>query len=250
MSERGSLPDTMTRLYPEVIAGGFSHVDGTVCFYQRVNALLSPEMTVVDFGAGRGRSSEDPVAYRRSLSILRGKVRRVVGLDVDDVVLDNPNVDEAHVINQGAPLPVADEMVDVVVSDYTFEHVNDAGWASRELSRVLKPGGWICARTPNKWGMIGVPTRLVPNRFHDAVLRRAQPHKQQRDTFPTAYRLNSFGDLARHFPPERFRHASYTMDSEPAYFAASTTAWRLVRTSYRLTPGRLGAMLYVFLQKR
>lgn len=238
------------RLYPEASAGGFSHVDGTVDFYQRINALLLPHMTVVDFGAGRGQSSEDPVAYRRSLSILRGKVDRLIGLDVDDAVLDNPNVDEAHVISTGAPLPRADETVDLVVSDFTFEHITDPAWASSELTRVLKPGGWICARTPNKWGYIGVPTRLIPNRLHNAVLRRAQPHKQPQDTFPTTYQLNTFTDLARYFSPERFHHASYTTNSEPAYFGASVTMWRLVRASYRLTPERLGSMLLVFLQKR
>lgn len=240
----------MGSLYSETAAGGFSRVDGTVEFYQRVNALLSPAMTVIDFGAGRGRSSEDSVAYRRSLSILKGKVDRVVGLDVDDVVRENPTVDETHVINQGAALPIADEGVDIVVSDFTFEHVTDPAWLSVELTRVLKRGGWICARTPNKWGIIGIPTRLVPNRFHNAVLRRAQPAKQERDTFPTAYRLNSFGDLRRHFPPERFRDASYTMNSEPAYFGSSTLLWRLVRGSYRVTPDRLGSMLFIFMQKR
>lgn len=40
------------------------------------------------------------------------------------------------------------------------------------------------------------------------------------------------------------------MESEPAYFGASMTLWRLVRASYRITPPRLGSTLYVFLQKR
>jgi len=244
-----SVADVRARLYPEVAAGGFSHVDGKVGFYQRVNALLLPHMTVVDFGAGRGQSSEDPVIYRRELSLLRGKVKNVVGLDVDDVVLSNPQVDEAHVVHQGSPLPLADQSVDLVVSDYAFEHITDPEWVSGELHRVLTPGGWICARTPNKWGSIGIPARLVPNRFHNAVLRLVQPEKQQRDTFPTAYRLNSFSALARYFPPTQFLHANYAMESEPAYFGSSETLWRIVIASYRLTPRRLGSTLYVFLRK-
>lgn len=250
MSNRSSRAVLLSRLYPEVAAGGFSHIDGTINFYQRVDALLSSDMTVVDFGAGRGQSLEDPVAYRRSLSVLKGKVDRVIGLDVDDAVRGNPTVDEAHVVRQGSALPLDDEVVDVVVSDFTFEHVTDPVWASAELARILKPGGWICARTPNKWGTIGIPTRLVPNRFHIGVLRRAQPEKAHQDTFPTAYRLNTFADLARHFPREQFRHATYTMNNEPAYFGASIVLWRLVRASYRVTPDRLSSMLYVFLQKR
>lgn len=69
MSTGTSTSPVLARLYPEVAAGGFSHVDGTVGFYRRVNALLRPDMTVADVGPGRGRSSEDQVAYRRSLAI-------------------------------------------------------------------------------------------------------------------------------------------------------------------------------------
>jgi hypothetical protein len=44
--------------------GGFSRVDGSIEFYTRVNALLGPDMTVVDFGAGRGAGVlDDPVRY-------------------------------------------------------------------------------------------------------------------------------------------------------------------------------------------
>ena len=96
-------------------------------------------------------------------------------------------------------------------------------------------------RHPHSSGAQPVPRRGVA---------AGQPQKQERDTFPTAYRLNSVADLARHFPPESFRHASYTMDSEPAYFGASNMLWRLVRGSYRITPERLGSMLFVFMQKR
>lgn len=249
MAPTGSSPDVAAHLYPEVAAGGFSRVDGTVAFYQRVNALLGPAMTVVDFGAGRGQAQEDPVPYRRDLARLRGKVARVVGVDVDPAVRENPRVDEAVVITPGRPLPLAAGSVDLVVADFVFEHISDPAWAGRELARILEPGGWVCARTPNRWGSIGVPARLVPNRWHSAVLRRVQPQKQERDTFPTAYRLNTFADLARHFPPGEFRHASYTFDSEPAYFGSSRLAWRLVRASYRVTPPPLGSMLFVFLQK-
>lgn len=79
------------RVYPEVAAGGFTGVDGTVEFYTRVNALLRPDMVVVDYGAGRGRFMEDESApLRRDLCNLQNKVAKVVGLDLDDVVLSNP----------------------------------------------------------------------------------------------------------------------------------------------------------------
>lgn len=88
------------RFYPELNVGGFSRVDGTIAFYQRVNALLRPDDVVIDYGAGRGLAhSDDVVPFRRELTLLRGKVRKVIGADVDPIVTTNPGVDEAVVID-------------------------------------------------------------------------------------------------------------------------------------------------------
>jgi SAM-dependent methyltransferase len=239
-----------SRALPEVGAGGYSRLNGSVEFHLRVNSLLGPDDVVVDFGAGRGQHTEDELPFRRDLLDRRGKVARLVGLDVDPVVLENPSVDEAHVIVPGEKLPLADDSVDLVVSDFTFEHVDDPLWAGEELGRVVRPGGWICARTPNRWGQIALPARLVPNRLHDAVLARVQPTKQERDTFPTRYRLNTPAALRRAFPPERFSHHSYTHESEPAYAGNSPVAWTLLRGLAAVTPPPVRSMHLIFLRKR
>lgn len=98
----------LRRLYPESGAGGYSHVDGTVAFCTRINALLERHMTVLDFGAGRGAQLEETACpYRRDLAILRGKSAKVIGVDVDPVVMENPFLDQGHVIEPAAPLPLA-----------------------------------------------------------------------------------------------------------------------------------------------
>jgi SAM-dependent methyltransferase len=239
------------RVYPEVAAGGFTGVDGTVEFYTRVNALLRPDMVVVDYGAGRGRFMEDESApLRRDLCNLQGKVAKVVGLDLDDVVLSNPVLDEAHVIDLSAPLPLASSSVDLVLSDYTFEHVDDPAMVSRELTRILKPGGWICARTPNRFGYIGMGTNIVPNDLHTRVLRRLQPGRKAVDVFPTRYRLNTKRALRRHFDPTMYEHIVYTVTAEPTYFGNSPTVWRVMVAVNSHTPQFLGAMLMIFLRKK
>ncbi|WP_333689108.1 hypothetical protein [Methylococcus capsulatus] len=63
--------------FPEVGAGGYTALDGTVEFYGRVQALLRPDMTVLDFGAGRGAGlRDDPVGFRKSLRASRAKSRK------------------------------------------------------------------------------------------------------------------------------------------------------------------------------
>lgn len=237
--------------YPETVAGGFSRVDGTVAFYTRINALLRPEMTVLDFGAGRGMGvQDDAVPYRRELRTLRGKCRRVIGIDVDDAVRENPGLDEAHVVAPGADLPLDTASVDLIVSDNTFEHITDPAPVTRELDRVLKPGGWICARTPNRWGYIALGASLVPNSMHVALLRHLQPDRKAMDIFPTAYRLNTRRALRRYFPPMRYDHCSYRHFAEPAYFANSKPLWALILLIFRLTPPALAPTYMIFLRKR
>jgi len=106
----------MSAVYPEVGAGGFTRYDGSIQFYGRVNSLLAPGMQVLDLGAGRGCQFEGASPFRTSLATLRGKVAKVTGVDVDDAVLDNPELDEALVYD-GKRLPFADASFDLVLSD-------------------------------------------------------------------------------------------------------------------------------------
>jgi SAM-dependent methyltransferase len=154
--------EVCARLFPEVQAGGFTRLDGTIEFYSRVNALALKDSVVLDYGAGRGRFFEDPVTYRRDLRLLKGNVARVIGVDVDPVVRLNPAVDDAYCIAQDGRIPVKDGTVDLIVSDFTFEHVERPRAVADELTRVLKPGGWIAVRTPNKYGYVALGARLVP----------------------------------------------------------------------------------------
>ena len=173
------MTDCRVYFFPEAAVGGYSRVDGTVEFYGRINALLQPDATVLDFGAGRGVGlQEDPVPYRRSLRILQGKCRRLVGVDIDEAVMENPYLDETHVIAPSSRIPLETASVDLIVSDNTFEHIADPRSTVRDLDRVLKSGGWLCARTPNRWGYIALGASVVPNRWHVPFLRQLQTAPQ------------------------------------------------------------------------
>src|SRR6185503_5617600 len=92
----GLTMDARTRLYPETRFGGYSRRDGTVAFYTRVNALLTPSARVLDYGCGVGAhiNAEDP--FTGTLQRLRGKVAEVIGVDVDGAARNNPNIDRFY----------------------------------------------------------------------------------------------------------------------------------------------------------
>ena len=78
------------RIYPEILAGGYSRVDHRMEYIVRVNALLKAHMTVLDYGAGRGKWQHDPIALRRRLGDFRDRCAKVMACDVDPAVAENP----------------------------------------------------------------------------------------------------------------------------------------------------------------
>ena len=238
------------RVFPEVNVSGFAHHDQEVGFFTQVAALLEPDHVVLDFGAGRGEFMEtDPSRYRVWLQNFRGRCRHVDGCDPDPVVGENPTLDAAAVVEIGQPLPYPDERFDLIVSRYVFEHIADPEWAARELLRVLKPGGWICAMTPNKWGYVALASRLVPNRLHSRALSKVQPGRPSEDVFPTVYRLNRPSDVKRHFG-----HAAdvfhYSVSGVPSYHFGKMPLMRLQQLVHRLTPPLFDVGLRFFIRKR
>src|SRR5215213_4558977 len=106
----------------------------------------------------------------------------------------------------------------ILVSDWSSDVCSSD--LAAEVLRVLKPGGWFAARTPNKWGMIGLGARAVPNRLHTRFLHRLQPGRQAEDVFPVEYHMNTRRRLRALFPPPH-RTVVYGHSSEPTYFGHS-----------------------------
>jgi SAM-dependent methyltransferase len=216
-----------------------------------VNALLEPECTVLDFGAGRGKWATRRTGFRLALLDLRQRARRVIGADVDVAVRENPLLHEALVIGADGRIPLPDASVDLIVAWAVLEHVQDPQATATELTRVLKPGGWLCAWTPNKWGLVGIGARLVPNRFHarvlKGVLRDARRHE---DIFPTVYRMNTLRALRRLFPTDGFSHHGYTWAGPPAYHGNRMLLARIWQLLAWLSPSFLRPFLHVFIRRR
>jgi len=177
-------------------------------------------------------------------------MQKVIGLDVDRAVLANPSLDKAKTIGSDGRFPLDSHSIDMILCDSVFEHVTDPGIFASEIHRVLKSGGWLCARTPNRYGYIGLATNVIPNRWHASLLRRLQPSRKEIDIFPTRYKLNTRAALRRYFPPNAWVHFVYSWNPEPAYFGASRVAWFITKLSYRFCPEALGAIWNVFLTKK
>ena len=148
-------------------------------FRERILEHLRPEHHVLDVGAGAG--------IVESMHF-RGLAARVAGVDPSPRVLENPHLDEGAV-GVGEEIPYPDESFDLVFADNVLEHLADPSAVFREVSRVLKPGGWFLTKTPNRRHYVALIARLTPHRFHQFY--NALRGRAREDTFPTLYRANT-----------------------------------------------------------
>lgn len=241
----------LQRFYPESTFGGYSDRDGTVAFYGRIQSMLAPEMTVLDVGCGRGAGLvDDPVRWRRELRRLRGKCKRVIGIDVDPVGVENPGLDEFRLLRGGVSTwPVDDASVDLIVSDFVLEHIDDPAGFFAEVNRVLKPAGVFCARTTNRLGYVGLAASVVPNRRHARVLGTVQRDRKEIDVFPTRYRANTVWRLRAELGRIGFEPVVYGYEAEPSYLQFSAIAYGFGKLLHWLTPPPLRTCLFVFGRK-
>ena len=165
--------------------GGFTENDGTIDFYSRINSLINDKLIVLDYGAGRGGWENDECLYRKNIRNLKGKVKKLYASDIDEAVLLNKKVDQS-LLMRGNKVEVSNDFFDIVIADYVLEHIKDPLDFAKEVNRILKPGGWFCARTPHKYSLISISSRIIKNQFHKKLLNYIQPNRFCEDIFPTS----------------------------------------------------------------
>jgi SAM-dependent methyltransferase len=231
--------------YPEARFGGFTDVDGTIAFFNRVNSLLEPSFTVLDVGCGRGAYTNDPIPFRRDLRILKGKVSKVIGIDVDQTAQEHPFLDEFYLI-QKDHWPVESHSVDLVVCDHVLEHIDNPEVFFSETRRTLKDTGFFCIRTPNRWSYIGIAATLIPNKYHSDVTSVVQEGRRAQDVFPTVYKCNSIGKIKAMMKKYGFEGIVYGYEAEPSYMSFSKAAYLMGVLHQRFAPRFLKPVIFAF----
>lgn len=179
---------------------------------ERIRQELQPTTRALDLGAGRGHRNE--LAFK-------GRCEFIAGVDPDEVVLQNPNLDEAKV--QSPPdyaIPYPDDSFDLVFSNSVIEHITDGESFFAEIYRVLKPGGLFIGKTPNRRHYVPMLARVTPHWFHDFYNRLRG--RASEDTFPTTYVCNTVGSLRSVCAKVGFEVESLeTVEGRPEYLRLS-----------------------------
>ncbi len=226
--------------------GGYSETDGTIDFYSRINCLINQESIVLDFGAGRGIWFEDKCEYRKNTRLLKNKVKILYGCDIDKAVLSNKSVNEALLLKD-LKLDLPNNYFDLIVADYVLEHIANPESFKNEINRLLKPGGWFCARTPHKYNLVSIFASLIHSKYHKYFLRYVQPNRFEEDIFPTVYKLNTRRKLNTIF--FGFIDKSFIHRSDPSYFFGNKFIYFMQKYIFRMLPAPFVGNLFIFKQK-
>lgn len=228
------------------MVGGYTENDGTIDFYSRINTLINENSNVLDYGAGRGAWINSSCEYRKEIRTLKGKVKRVYACDLDDAIYLNKTVDEVLDFKNGK-VSAPDGFFDIIIADYVLEHIQDPKMFYKEINRLLKNGGWLCARTPHKYNYVSIFASLINNKYHSKALKYIQPNRKEEDVFNTFYRLNTLRKINSYFTS--YLDKSFIHISDPSYFFGNRIIFYSINFIHKLLVRPLKGTLFIYKQK-
>ncbi|MEN6428831.1 MAG: class I SAM-dependent methyltransferase [Phycisphaerales bacterium] len=185
--------------------------DNSQMFLDMIEKCVRQGTRVLDLGAGAG------LRFQYNLKSRAEPGGEVVGADFDRRVCENPLLHRGVLLN-GETLPFGDETFDVVFCRSVLEHVAEPATFLEEVWRVLKPGGSFLFLTPNKRHYVCLAARCTPERFHEWYNKKRG--RDESDTFPTLYRLNTRSAVRGHLRKAGFVEKEIRMrECSPNYLA-------------------------------
>ena len=164
--------------------------------------LVHPDTDWLDVGCGRDLFSQNP----KTAKILAARCRSLTGLDPSANIFENPLLQHRH---QGTMQEFSPGYrYDLITLRMVAEHVTDPKDAVEALAHLTRPGGRVVIYTVNKWSPASLVAAMTPMAVHHAV-KHVLWKAEERDTFPTAYKMNTRSTLKRLFQTAGFREESF-----------------------------------------
>lgn len=150
------------------------------------------------------------------------RIRLAVGCDLTLQALRNHRTLRLRVCGDLDCLPFADAVFDTVSLNYVAEHLREPERTFKELARLLRPEGTLVLVTPNANGYFVRLTRVGRRFLPESLVRKfilIREFRTAEDIFPTFYRANTKGDLARLAEEAGLIEVDFRMINDPAIFS-------------------------------
>jgi ubiquinone/menaquinone biosynthesis C-methylase UbiE len=214
-------------------------------YFDRVGQSLNGETRWLDVGCGRSLA---PWWMRDQAEIeadLKSRARLVIGVDPDLAALADNRSLPLRVGADAAQLPFADCGFDLVTSNMVFEHVAAPLALLKEIRRVLRRGGRLIVLTPNWLDIVTIAARLMPNRWHPAIVSRVE-ERGAADVYPTHFLFNRPATIEKLLRQAGFKKWSVESLEHPDVYAHVPLVARVEAAWHKLArkwPALRGALL-------
>lgn len=164
--------------------------------------LVRPESDWLDVGCGRDIFPSNAAAAR----LLAERCHSLTGLDPSDNIDENPFLHHrAKCLLQDFQAP---QPFDLVTLRMVVEHITAPQEAAAALGRLTRPGGHVVIYTVHKYSPVSLVSAVTPLSFHHRM-KALLWEGEEKDTFPTAYRMNTRSRLAGLMREAGFAEASF-----------------------------------------
>jgi 2-polyprenyl-3-methyl-5-hydroxy-6-metoxy-1,4-benzoquinol methylase len=186
----------------------FGHFTPDDWYEALLTSLVGPQTRWLDVGCGREILPFSPEGARA----LSQRCASLTGLDPSDNIDDNPYVHHRAkcMLEDFAPA----EVFDLVTLRMVVEHITAPDSAAAALSRLCRAGGLVVIYTVDKFSPVSLVSALTPMSVHHGI-KYWLWRSETRDTFPTAYLMNTRRSLATLMSAHGF--------AEEAFFTLSDT---------------------------
>lgn len=194
-----------------------------------MNKLITPETKWIDVGGGSALFPNNETLSQT----LASRAKKLVVVDPSENVLNNPYAHErVQGVIQEYP---GKELFDLATLRMVAEHISDPISLVETLKNILRPQGLVVIFTVNRWSPVPIVSRLVPFWMHYPI-KKIFWKGEEKDTFPTVYRMNSRNQLNKIFEGNGFVEQYFAYLDDLAIFGAykkinytETIIWRVMK---------------------
>lgn len=188
----------------------------TEVYEKLIREHLQAGRRVLDAGCGRGGVLEQ----------LGEAVSYPLGLDPDwESLVEHRLPDLPRFAGMSDQIGLKHESVDMLLSSWVLEHVQQPERTFAEAARVLKSGGYFMFITPNANSLVAWMNRVL--RPLQAVLVPLLYDREEADTFPVVYRANRRRKLEKLAEGAGFEVVKLLSIKDPTYLAFHPLLFRL-----------------------
>lgn len=193
-------------------------------YHDLIAAVVSQDTTLIDIGCGRMSLAETAIRI----------ARRSVGVDLSLSDLQQNMTVSQRVLADAGHLPFATASFDVLVSQWTIEHLPDPQPVFDEMSRVVRPGSPLILFTTNAHHYIPLVSRLIPDSIQRFLIQGLL-QRPDHESHPTFYRANTRRTITTLAHRAGLQLHTCVYVGNPFYLAFSPLLFRLALIYEKIT---------------